>query len=59
MRGHPKVVRALLLQGANPESKGVRGMTALHYASCNGQNQVVELLLDSGSSVHGTADGMS
>ncbi len=49
--GHPKAVQALLLKGADIESKDCEGMTALHHASYNGHNIVAQLLVDRGCEV--------
>ena len=55
--GHANVVQALLLQGAEIESKDASNMTALHYASRNGHSSVTRLLLDKGCEMNSVADG--
>ena len=54
--GHPNVVQALLLKGAQIQSRAVEGMTALHYASEHGHSLVIELLLDRGCKINQTED---
>ena len=53
--GHPNVVQAVLLMGAEIESRDAFGMTALHHASRNGYYLVVRLLLDKGCEVKSRA----
>ena len=53
--GHPNVVQALLLMGAEIESRDASGMTALHHASRNGYYLVMRLLLDNGCKVKSRA----
>ena len=55
--GHHNVVQALLLKGAEIESRDASNMTALHYASRNGHSSVTRLLVDSGCEVNSVADG--
>ena len=43
-KGHEAVVRLLLENGANVETKSVNGMTALDHASFMGHEVVVQLL---------------
>ena len=47
--GDLATVKALLLKGFDLESHDARGFTALSDASCNGQDDVVQLLLDLGA----------
>ena len=54
---HFNVVKALLLMGAETESRDASGMTALHHASRNGYYLVMWLLLDKGCEVKSRAHG--
>ena len=53
----PIVVQALLLMGAEIESRDAFGMTALHHASRKGYNLVLQLLLDKGCEINSRAHG--
>ncbi|KAM5288991.1 ankyrin repeat domain-containing protein 54 isoform 1-T1 [Ctenodactylus gundi] len=44
-----ETVQQLLEDGADPCAADDKGRTALHFASCNGSDQIVQLLLDHGA----------
>nr|XP_020643383.1 ankyrin repeat domain-containing protein 54 [Pogona vitticeps] len=44
-----ETVQQLLDDGADPCAADDKGRTALHFASCNGNNHIVQLLLDHGA----------
>ncbi|KAJ7330103.1 hypothetical protein JRQ81_016277 [Phrynocephalus forsythii] len=44
-----ETVQQLLEDGADPCAADDKGRTALHFASCNGNNHIVQLLLDHGA----------
>ena len=44
-------VRALLDQGADPDTRDQQGATALHHAAAHGQADLVRILLDHGAAV--------
>lgn len=44
--GHEVVVRQLVAEGADLESKDSHGRTALHLAACNGQEATAKLLIE-------------
>ncbi|XP_066542576.1 ankyrin repeat domain-containing protein 50 isoform X2 [Hoplias malabaricus] len=54
-RGHGEVVSLLLERGANPEHKDRDGMTPLLLASYEGNEELVELLLEAGADVDESA----
>ena len=49
MREDVQTVRALLAQGADPDTAHGDGMTALHWAAQHGNVEIVTLLLDAGA----------
>lgn len=51
-RGHEKVVRLLLDQGANIDAWNKYGWTALHFAAENGHEAVARILLRRGANIH-------
>ncbi|KAK0100804.1 hypothetical protein ONS95_007251 [Cadophora gregata] len=46
------IVDALLTSGININTRGKRGQTAVHEASSNGHEQMVQLLLEKGANLH-------
>ena len=48
-RGHKDIVELLLTHGADPNTKGVAGLTALHLACLYGHPAIVRVLLDDGA----------
>ena len=56
--GHTKLVKDLLIEGADVLATDDNQWTALHYAAQQGHLPVVTILLDSGSNIEGkTAHG--
>ena len=56
--GHTKLVKDLLIEGADVLATDDNQLTALHYAAQQGHLPVVTILLDSGSNIEGkTAHG--
>lgn len=54
--GDTQSVKELLSKGANANSKGNGGMSALHYAAITGRKDIVRLLLEKGADVNATDD---
>ncbi|KAF4968276.1 hypothetical protein FZEAL_10414 [Fusarium zealandicum] len=50
-KGHERVLRLLIGNGADTEAQDKAGITALHNASCRGDTKVARLLLESGADI--------
>ncbi len=48
-----KIIRTLFLRGIDVHKKDKEGFTPLHYAAMNGQDRVVEVLIDMGAPIDG------